>query len=163
MIVSYTFDAIMTSLYRQNDVVLTLWWPHYDLTTLLQMDNGILQWSFHSYLHTSSQLSSVILSSGILSWTATSIRVSMGASISTQIARFMGPTWDPYGADRTQVGPILAPWTLLFGYFKSEPVWKCLIFVEIQDSLHINYLIIYNTSWNMWNTSFSWKQFCSDV
>ena len=25
----------------------------------------------------------------------------------------MGPTWGPSGADRTQVGPMLAPWTLL--------------------------------------------------
>ena len=32
-----------------------------------------------------------------------------------QIARFMGPTWGPSGADRTQVGPMLAPWTLLSG------------------------------------------------
>ena len=31
------------------------------------------------------------------------------------IARFMGPTWGPPGADRTQVGPMLAPWTLLSG------------------------------------------------
>ena len=31
------------------------------------------------------------------------------------IARFMGPTWGPFGADRTQVGPMLAPWTLLSG------------------------------------------------
>ena len=31
------------------------------------------------------------------------------------MARFMGPTWDPSGADRTQVGPILAQWTLLSG------------------------------------------------
>ena len=31
------------------------------------------------------------------------------------IARFMGPTWGPSGADRTQVGPLLAPWTLLSG------------------------------------------------
>ena len=31
------------------------------------------------------------------------------------IARFTGPTWGPYGADRTQVGPMLAPWTLLSG------------------------------------------------
>ena len=29
------------------------------------------------------------------------------------IAKFMGPTWGPSGADRTQVGPMLAPWTLL--------------------------------------------------
>ena len=33
----------------------------------------------------------------------------------TQIARFMGPTWGPSGADRTQVDPMLAPWTLLSG------------------------------------------------
>ena len=32
-----------------------------------------------------------------------------------QIAKFMGPTWGPSGADRTQVGPMLAPWTLLSG------------------------------------------------
>ena len=31
------------------------------------------------------------------------------------ITRFMGPTWAPSGADRTQVGPVLAPWTLLSG------------------------------------------------
>ena len=35
--------------------------------------------------------------------------------IITPIARFMGPTWGPSGADRTQVGPMLAPWTLLSG------------------------------------------------
>ena len=33
----------------------------------------------------------------------------------TLIARFMGLTWGPSGADRAQVGPMLAPWTLLFG------------------------------------------------
>ena len=27
----------------------------------------------------------------------------------------MGPTWGPFGADRTQLGPIVAPWTLLSG------------------------------------------------
>ena len=33
----------------------------------------------------------------------------------TQITRFMGPTWGPPGTDRTKVGPMLAPWTLLSG------------------------------------------------
>ena len=33
----------------------------------------------------------------------------------SQRARFMGPLWGPSGADRTQVGPMLAPWTLLSG------------------------------------------------
>ena len=33
----------------------------------------------------------------------------------TLIASFMGPTWGPPGADRTQVGPMWAPWKLLSG------------------------------------------------
>ena len=32
------------------------------------------------------------------------------------IASFMGPIWGPLGADRTQVGPMLAAWTLLSGW-----------------------------------------------
>ena len=40
----------------------------------------------------------------------------------TQIARFMWPTWDPPGADRTQVGPVLVPWTLLSGYWCLESI-----------------------------------------
>ena len=39
----------------------------------------------------------------------------------TQIARFMGPTWGPSGAARAQVGPMLAPWTLLSGKGFSSP------------------------------------------
>ena len=64
----------------------------------------------------------------------------------TLIARLMGPTWGPSGADRTQVGPMLAPWTLLSGdvkYLKciygvpeTETIdyllkWKCGHFDEI--------------------------------
>ena len=33
----------------------------------------------------------------------------------SQIARFIGPAWGPSGMDRTQVGPMLAPWTVLSG------------------------------------------------
>ena len=36
------------------------------------------------------------------------------------IARFMGPTWGPSGADSTQVGPMLAPWALLSGMFPGS-------------------------------------------
>ena len=35
--------------------------------------------------------------------------------ITTQIAKFMGPTWGPPGSCRPQMGPVLAPWTLLSG------------------------------------------------
>ena len=31
----------------------------------------------------------------------------------TLIARFMGPTWGPSGADRTEMGLMLSPWTFL--------------------------------------------------
>ena len=36
-------------------------------------------------------------------------------TVESLIASFMGPTWGPPGADRTQVGPMLAPWSLLSG------------------------------------------------
>ena len=39
------------------------------------------------------------------------------------VARFMGPTWGPSGADRTQVGPMLAPWTLLSGIQPDARDW----------------------------------------
>ena len=32
-----------------------------------------------------------------------------------QIANFMGPTWGPSGSCRPEMGPMLAPWTLLSG------------------------------------------------
>ena len=41
--------------------------------------------------------------------------VEIKAMIYTQIARFMGQTWGPPGSCRPQMGPMLAPWTLLSG------------------------------------------------
>ena len=38
------------------------------------------------------------------------------------MTRFMGPTWGPPGSCRPQVGPMLAPWTLLSGLFSW---WAC--------------------------------------
>ena len=48
--------------------------------------------------------------------TTTIITTTTTTTTTTLIARFIGPTWGPCGADRTQVGPMLAAWTLLFGY-----------------------------------------------
>ena len=45
--------------------------------------------------------------------TMTATEASKSHKNGSLIARFVGPTWDPSGADRTQVGPMLAPWTLL--------------------------------------------------
>ena len=43
------------------------------------------------------------------------VGISFLRSPDTLIAMFMGTTWDPSGADMTQVGPMLAPRTLLSG------------------------------------------------
>ena len=37
-------------------------------------------------------------------------------NIESQIARFMGPSWGPPGTCWPQMGPMLAPWTLLSGF-----------------------------------------------
>ena len=42
--------------------------------------------------------------------------------LNTQIAKFMGPTWGPPGSCRPQMGPMLAPWTLLSG---TVPSYQC--------------------------------------
>ena len=39
--------------------------------------------------------------------------------LTSLIARFMGPTWGPSAADRTQMGPMLTPWTFLSGMIIS--------------------------------------------
>ena len=46
----------------------------------------------------------------------------------SQIVGFMGTIWGPSGADRTQVGPMLAPWTLLSGH------WLYRQFIDLMDS-----------------------------
>ena len=48
------------------------------------------------------------------------------SGLTVSIASFNGPTWGPSGADRTQVDPMLAPWTLLSWYL-----------LETSTSLHL--------------------------
>ena len=40
--------------------------------------------------------------------------------VGSQITKFMGPTWGPPGSCRPQMGPMLAPWTLLLGLVMME-------------------------------------------
>ena len=49
--------------------------------------------------------------------------------IHSLIARFMGPTWGPSGADRTEVGPMLAPWILLSGTMKEWYKMQILVYI----------------------------------
>ena len=45
----------------------------------------------------------------------------------SQIATFMGPTWGPPGSCRPQMGPMLAPWTLLSGIASHRFLWHIII------------------------------------
>ena len=44
-------------------------------------------------------------------------------SLYSQITKFMGLTWGPPGSCRPQMGPMLAPWTLLSGLICLGDVW----------------------------------------
>ena len=48
------------------------------------------------------------------------ITAASSLTMTTLIARFMGPIWGPSGADRTQVGPMLAPWICYPGRVKGS-------------------------------------------
>ena len=50
----------------------------------------------------------LLASERVLSYKSTDV-----AFVTTLVARFMGPTWGPAGANKTQVVPMLSPWTLL--------------------------------------------------
>ena len=63
-----------------------------------------------------------------------------GRHFASLIARFMGPTWGPSRADRTQVGPMLAPWTLLSGIvFKwmFSSINVC-VWIKMHNSPNVN-------------------------
>ena len=51
-----------------------------------------------------------------------------GAPLYTLITRFIGPPWGPSRTNRTQVSPMLAPWTLLSGYrFERISAWQLMV------------------------------------
>ena len=56
----------------------------------------------------------------------------------TLIARFMGPTWGPSGADRTQVGHMFTPCTLLSGNCQQNPFYG---WISLQSSTRHGYMI----------------------
>ena len=59
------------------------------------------------------------------------------------IARFLGRIWGPSGADRTQMGPMLAPWTLLSWtkYHVQQELHEYKLAPAIISQIHIPRLI----------------------
>ena len=72
------------------------------------------------------------------------------------IARFMGPTWGPAGANRIQVGPMLPPWTLLSGTGanKMALLWMNVISVNLAK------LISHHFVWWYWLQQYTGLEFC---
>ena len=58
------------------------------------------------------------------------------------IVSFIGPTWGPSGADRTQVGAMLASWTLLYGYLS----------IVVANTLSVTSLGIWSLIYTSWYT-----------
>ena len=57
--------------------------------------------------------------------------------------RFMGPTWGPPGSCRTQMGPMLAPWTLLLEMHPKELKILSQQNKSHQNSAHVKCHILY--------------------
>ena len=59
----------------------------------------------------------------------------------------MGPTWGPFGANRTQVDPMLAPWTLLSG---MPYIFYLPNSVAVYDIMRVIYktILLIICSWN---------------
>ena len=72
------------------------------------------------------------------------------------IARFLGPSWGPSGAERTQVGLMLAPWNLLSGTCIGGLVQGC----DIASALVTAILQYYEKpsieNWVLWIWKSSW-------
>ena len=60
------------------------------------------------------------------------------------ITRFMGRTWGPSRADRTQVGPMLAPWTLPSGSAWCYEMLSTVIWYSLFDAN--NYIGVWKVS-----------------
>ena len=63
----------------------------------------------------------VVLSSTLREYRQLYPRVRRGCVTGTsQITKFMRPTWGPPGSCRSQMGPMLAPWTCYLGWYHRE-------------------------------------------
>ena len=60
----------------------------------------------------------------------------------------MGPTWAPHGDDRIQVGPMLAPWTLLSGSCNWSYVLPQKIFQALDYLCGVGVVFLQNIYWN---------------
>ena len=79
----------------------------------------------------------------------------------TLIARVMGPTWVPPGADRTHVGPMWATWTLLSGnYFLLKHRGRDKMAANFQSTFRIYVPVWHASIWTIYGLFF-WSKYAS--
>ena len=82
---------------------------------------------FSTFMSSGNSFYSFVATRNMISWKMQSCQYWHGfwnVWVITLIANFTGPTWGPPGSCRPQVGPVLAPWTLLYGYiFTHKTAW----------------------------------------
>ena len=80
----------------------------------------------------------------------------MAKTLPALIARFMVPTWGPSGADRTEVGLILVPWTLLSGWLSGGTDHTSHICSQKPENKGIYFLSTINFHHSLWDWP-SWQ------
>ena len=75
----------------------------------------------------------------------TGIFICVDKWITSQIAKFMGPTWGPPWSCRPQMAPMLVPWTLLAGT-PWKPYWMNTMRPE-QNGRHFVHDILWQDMW----------------
>ena len=80
------------------------------------------------------------------------------------IARFMGPTWGPHGADRNQVGPMWAKWTLQSGMLPAinrEVLWWWYYHKTFQVySRYLGHGLVITSHSLLWNViTYTWSSY----
>ena len=68
-------------------------------------------------------------------------RNAKSSALPSQKARFMGLIWNPSGPCWSQMGPILAPWTLLSGLFSS--IYVLLILDGMEGVSHLRTMLLH--------------------
>ena len=75
----------------------------------------------------------------------------------SRIARVMGPTWGPSGTEMTQVGPMVAQWTLLSGNkwndILSFVLPRGFVASKLGKKLRISVIKKIKLSWNLFSLS----------
>ena len=74
------------------------------------------------------------------------------AFITSQIAKFMEPTWGPPGSCWPQMGPMLAPWTLLLGLTLLHQSQTSPTVVR---HMFVTWVLIHLEIWSVWTGKWS--------